>query len=410
MSGRSSPNPDGSASKKAGNHGKIKVLLVANGLNNMGGIEKFVLELMQEKGLAEKVDFRVLTPSMKGEKTAGGILSNYGSGIMDRITGLDTFTIGDFTFPKAGTIATALKEYKRADVIYLTNLSSSFTIFLAPLLLRYRKKSIFAFHNPYMSEMFCYGRGARYRIFNSVRLWFILSFFSNFHVINKGDLQKLRKNKPNSSVYYIPNSASAIFETQAGPRARNSKFTAIFVGRLDRIHKGTDLLEQIIGKVYEKVDKKKIRFRIVGPEGEGIGEVRRLCSNQRYDVQYTGRIDSIGRLFREYNSADLFLLPSRSEPFGIALLAAGLCGLPAVAFDVQGPRDIIINNKTGKLVKPYDVGEFAESILHYLHRWELGRTDNRYIAKSMKARFGRSRAFESIYRMFASIKHRNDRT
>jgi len=55
-------------------------------------------------------------------------------------------------------------------------------------------------------------------------------------------------------------------------------------------------------------------------------------------------------LARIYASADLFVFPSLSDTFGNVLLEAMASGLPAVAFDVPGPRDVVRHGETGLLV------------------------------------------------------------
>lgn len=55
-------------------------------------------------------------------------------------------------------------------------------------------------------------------------------------------------------------------------------------------------------------------------------------------------------LARTYASADLFVFPSLSDTFGNVLLEAMASGLPAIAFDVPGPRDVIRHGETGLLV------------------------------------------------------------
>lgn len=55
-------------------------------------------------------------------------------------------------------------------------------------------------------------------------------------------------------------------------------------------------------------------------------------------------------LARLYASADLFVFPSLSDTFGNVLLEAMASGLPAVAFDVPGPRDVVRHGETGLLI------------------------------------------------------------
>lgn len=55
-----------------------------------------------------------------------------------------------------------------------------------------------------------------------------------------------------------------------------------------------------------------------------------------------------------YQMADLFVMPSEGECFGIATLEAMACGLPVVVSDVGGARDIVEHGTTGLLVPPGD--------------------------------------------------------
>jgi glycosyltransferase involved in cell wall biosynthesis len=60
--------------------------------------------------------------------------------------------------------------------------------------------------------------------------------------------------------------------------------------------------------------------------------------------------------------ADLFVWPALNEAFGMAMLEAQASGLPVVAGEVGGVRDIIVPEVTGILVAPCDVHAFAAAI------------------------------------------------
>lgn len=61
------------------------------------------------------------------------------------------------------------------------------------------------------------------------------------------------------------------------------------------------------------------------------------------------------------SQADVLVFPSRTETFGLAVLEALACGIPVVAHDVMGPRDLITNGVDG-----YLTDDFQSSALHAL--------------------------------------------
>ena len=68
------------------------------------------------------------------------------------------------------------------------------------------------------------------------------------------------------------------------------------------------------------------------------------------------------KLVKLYQDAALFVFPSYHEGLPTALLEAMSCGLPIVATDVRGNRDLISNRKNGILVPPRDPKKLAEAI------------------------------------------------
>jgi glycosyltransferase involved in cell wall biosynthesis len=67
-----------------------------------------------------------------------------------------------------------------------------------------------------------------------------------------------------------------------------------------------------------------------------------------------------------YQAADAFALPSRQEGMPNTLLEAMACGLPCVASDTGGIRDILADNFPGQLVAPGDVNALAPALVKLL--------------------------------------------
>jgi glycosyltransferase involved in cell wall biosynthesis len=66
------------------------------------------------------------------------------------------------------------------------------------------------------------------------------------------------------------------------------------------------------------------------------------------------------------NAADVFVLPSLAEPFGLVILEAMALGKPVISTAMGGPLEIVVNGKTGLLVKPSSPEELAAAILKML--------------------------------------------
>jgi sucrose-phosphate synthase len=72
-------------------------------------------------------------------------------------------------------------------------------------------------------------------------------------------------------------------------------------------------------------------------------------------------------------SKGVFVNPALTEPFGLTLIEAGACGLPLVATNDGGPRDIIGLCKNGMLIDPLNIKAMAEAITSVLEdsdKWE----------------------------------------
>ena len=72
--------------------------------------------------------------------------------------------------------------------------------------------------------------------------------------------------------------------------------------------------------------------------------------------------------------ADVFLLPSLHESFGLSLLEAMAVGVPVVATNVGGPKEVVVEGESGFLRDPEDVESMSEAATRILSDPDLARS------------------------------------
>ncbi|MCL6088480.1 MAG: N-acetyl-alpha-D-glucosaminyl L-malate synthase BshA [Actinobacteria bacterium] len=99
-----------------------------------------------------------------------------------------------------------------------------------------------------------------------------------------------------------------------------------------------------------------------GPEFAFAKEtVKRFDLNDK--VIFLGRKDNVIPLL---NSANLYLLPSKSESFGVSALEALSCGLPVIGTNVGGLKEVVANGVCGYLFDPDDINSMVNACLDIL--------------------------------------------
>jgi N-acetyl-alpha-D-glucosaminyl L-malate synthase BshA len=130
----------------------------------------------------------------------------------------------------------------------------------------------------------------------------------------------------------------------------------------------TDVIE-IFALVREKIPAKLILMGDGPDRGSAEWLVRQKCLTR--DVFFLGKQD---RVHEKLGLADLFLLPSDLESFGLAALEAMACEVPVIATNVGGLPEVVQHGVDGYLVAPRDIVAAARYALEILTRGDRGRS------------------------------------
>jgi L-malate glycosyltransferase len=139
-----------------------------------------------------------------------------------------------------------------------------------------------------------------------------------------------------------------------------------------------------------------------GPEREGVERLVRALGLES-QVALLGEQMHLGPLFAQ---ADLFLLPSDQESFGLAALEALASGVPVVATDIGGLPEVVRNGETGRLVPVHDPRALAAAVLDLLGDEPRRAAMGRAARADAMARFRPGPVvdrFEALYRQALAL-------
>ncbi|OHX65555.1 glycosyltransferase family 4 protein [Flammeovirga pacifica] len=165
--------------------------------------------------------------------------------------------------------------------------------------------------------------------------------------------------------------------------------------KLDLIHYGFDLPDSLpFDSFFRRSDKQLVMVgRLTGFKGhkyaiEAVDILKNKISDVKLLIVGSGHLETElknyvkklklepfiefigyhpeGRRFMD--ASDVVLIPSRAEGFGVVVLEAFAAKKPVVAFNVPSLDEHIIDNKSGRLLEPYNVQSYAEAIQELLEK------------------------------------------
>lgn len=129
-----------------------------------------------------------------------------------------------------------------------------------------------------------------------------------------------------------------------------------FLGRLV-MEKGLDVFSDTI----DQLNRRNVKHKVLVV---GEGPARSWFESRLPDAAFVG-FQGGADLARAVASMDILFNPSVTETFGNVTLEAMACGLPVVAAKATGSQSLVDDNRSGRLITPGAIAQFAEALRNY---------------------------------------------
>ncbi|UOE48297.1 glycosyltransferase family 4 protein [Mucilaginibacter sp. SMC90] len=133
-------------------------------------------------------------------------------------------------------------------------------------------------------------------------------------------------------------------------------------------YKGYDQVISVLGSLKSKFPQ--IKYVLSGKyDKQEYIRIKKLIEKHGVSkhVILTGFIDE-AELTEHFLLADVFVLPSKKEGFGIVFIEALACGLPVICGNADGSIDAIRNGELGEAIDPDNLNELNEAIIRHMNK------------------------------------------
>ena len=184
----------------------------------------------------------------------------------------------------------------------------------------------------------------------------------------------------------------------------------LFVGRLERL-KGVEVAIRALALLRDR-NHDDVRLLILGEDSRDAEEsekdrLRAIAT----ELGVRDRVEFLGSVAHHelpyfYSAADLCVMPSYSESFGLVGLEAQACGRPVVGSDVTGLRSVVRDEVSGYLVAGHDPATYADRIGRLLDDPDLARQMG-LRGRLLAQRFSWTRTADRLQELFEGVVERS---
>lgn len=187
------------------------------------------------------------------------------------------------------------------------------------------------------------------------QLDFVSAWRPDFFIANSNETKRRIEKfyRREAIVIYPPVEINGIRNKELG--IRNKKYF-LSGGRLARAKR--------IDLAIEACNKLKLPLKVFGKPFADYGEELKVMAGPT--VEFIGEV-SDDELFKLYENAEAFIYPALDEDFGIMPVEAMSVGTPVIALNQGGPKETVINGKTGVLFDKPTIDSLIEAIKQFNH-------------------------------------------
>ncbi len=147
-----------------------------------------------------------------------------------------------------------------------------------------------------------------------------------------------------------------------------------------------------------------LQFWIAGvpDEGNPSSVSKEVIDQWQFEpnLRYLGLVEDMPKLLQK---VDIVALPSYREGTPKILLEAASCGLPLIATDVPGCREIVIHGKNGLLIEPKDPQALAQAVLFLARNQERAHQMGSQGRRIVKDQFSDRQVIDATIRVYNSL-------
>jgi len=167
--------------------------------------------------------------------------------------------------------------------------------------------------------------------------------------------------------------------------------------------KGGDLFLKGL-KYLKEIKYNNFEIILIGNPSKNYKANLSSCGFKVHDYGY---VENLEKQKIIYNASDLIVVPSRYDNLPMVASEASLCGVPVVAFNVCGLKDLVVHKRTGWLAQPFDVKDLVKGIIYILNNIKIKKKMSYFSRLNALKKYNEKRIAKEYMKFYHNILKKN---